>query len=200
MSARRLLSGSLLLLLAACHPKSAGSAASLAENEGAMWDQVARELATLAQPLIQKGGRVLVIRASATCTAADQQARLEADLHKYLGSADCVTVPLPDLKLPPHAPPGVPISPQPLTAAWLAPQVATHHPAVVISLHGEPDAGVGIPLVCHSPGGGTNLAALIRSGAVLGAVASSHKPPAAKNPSWFALRYTVVTRANVDAW
>ena len=200
MKLRRLLAAALLLPLAACGPKPVRSDSELAQSEGAMLDQVAAELATLAQPALKGGGRALVVRASAACTAADQQAILEQNLRQHLGAAECAVVQQPDLKPPADAPPGLPISPQPLTAAWLAPQVKQHKPAVVICLYSEPDAGVGVPLVCHSPAGGAHLAELIKSGAVLGAVASNHKPPAARKPTWFEQRYTVLTRENVGAW
>jgi hypothetical protein len=102
-----------------------------------------------------------------------------------------VVVPQPDVKPPPDRPP---LSPQPLTAAWLAPHVARHKPAVVICLYSEPDAGVGVPLVCHSPAGPPK-GRTDQVGRVLGAV-SVHQPPrVAARP--FDQRYTVLTRDNV---
>ncbi len=200
MKGRSLFAVGVLLAMVACSPRSVPSSDDLAQSENAMLEQVAEELAKLAETPLKAGGRALVVRGSAACTAAEQQESLEKSLRNRLGSAECVVVLQPDRKLPPDAPSGLPISPQPLTAAWLAPHVKQHQPAVVICLFIEPDAGVGVPLVCHSPGGPAKLAELIKSGAVLGAVTSSHKPPAARKPTWFDQRYTVLTRDNVGAW
>jgi hypothetical protein len=199
MTGRRLIASGLLLGLVACSPRPVRSSGDLAQSEGAMFDQVAAELAKLAAPSLQAGGRVLVVRGSAACTAAELQESLEQSLRKHLGGAEVVVVPQPDVKPPPDMP-DLPLSPQPLTAAWLAPHVARHKPAVVICLYSEPDAGVGVPLVCHSPAGPPKLAELIKSGAVLGAVTSVHQPAKGGGSSWFDQRYTVLTRDNVGAW
>lgn len=199
MMKRSLLAAGVLLVLVACAPRPVRSSGDLAQNEGAMFDRVAAELAQLAGSSLKAGGRVLVIRGSAACTASAQQDMIEQSLRKQLGGAEVVVVPQPDVKPPPEMP-DLPLSPQPLTAAWLAPHVKQHKPAVVICLYSEPDAGVGVPLVCHSPGGPPKLAELIKSGAVLGEVTSSHQPPAARRPTWFDQRYTVLTRENVGAW
>lgn len=198
MRARALLVTGLLLTLAACGRRPVKSDTDLAKSEGAMLDRVAAELANLARPALGSGGRVLVVRGSAACTAGALQDTLEQALRKQLDGAECIVVPQPDIQ-PPAQQPDLPISPQPLTAAWLAPHVKQHKPAVVICLYSEPDAGVGVPLVCHSPGGPPKLAELIKSGAVLGAVTSTHQP-AKDSSGWFDQRYTVLTRENVGAW
>lgn len=195
-------------LLFGCSGGQEISREKAARNNQDMWNRIGRELAVAAARQ-SCDGRVLLVRDPEQSGLENGHTVMLAAFEREFasrakGRPEVVTVETPLEKLPDVI--GVDSVPKPkLTPAWLAGALAKNGPAVlIVSVAGEPanaarDAKVP-PVVSFSRDGGTNLAAAIRSGAVLAAVAPRHTSPAANEQDWFELRYTVVTPENVGAW
>ena len=171
-----------------------------------MWERIGLELATLAAAQSPEG-RVLLIRDPEQEGLVNGHREMAAAFErvfprKSARSCEIVTVETPPVPMPELV--GADSGPRPLSRTWLDGAVTRSGPAaLIVSLVGEP-VGTAAPsgprIVCYARDGGTNLAAAMKSGSVVGAVAPRHTNPPDNEQDWFELRYTVLTPANVASW
>ena len=184
---------------------------SMATFEGRsnkMWDRIGAELAKASKS--QKASRILLIRQddSTLANLGPGQDLMEQSFKKSIGARSEIAV----VSIAAIAPPEKENLAHPVDLMHrLEPQLLNEALAkngaapLLVSLLGEPTspppAGTKWPpIVCFSRDGSTNLAQLIRSGVVVAAVAQRHSPPDKNEKDWFALRYTVIDRGNIEHW
>ena len=197
----------LALLLAGCGKQDGPvSRSEAAKNSSAMWERVGTELATLAAAQSPEG-RILLIRDPEQEGLVNGHREMAAAFQRAFPkksprSCEVVTVETPPVPMPELV--GIDSGPRPLSRAWLDAALTKNGPAVlIVSLVGEPAGAApagGPRIVCFARDGGTNLAAAMKSGSVVGAVAPRHTNPPDNEQDWFELRYTVLTPANIAAW
>jgi hypothetical protein len=199
----------LALGLASCkRPQDPFRPAKVGDASRAMWSRVGEELAAAAAPLVKEGGRVLLVRAGKDTSVSPDQDVIEQAFRTSLAgaarAAEVIVAAVPNAARPSWAQEDYPVLPGPVTAAWLGEAIGKDGSIkVVASLVGEPAgraASRAVPVVCFAPAGGDSLAAMIRSGAVVAAIASRRDPPAADGKDWFEMRYAVLTSTNIASW
>ncbi len=195
--------------LAAC---SSDQRAVRAESEEGMWRRVGEELAGLASPLPDVA-RVLLIRQEIKPDfdlgpgqdLMEQSFRATA-ARRMRGTPEIVTVALPAMAKPSPTDLRAGGGYRVVEAAFLTETLKRGGPyQLVVSLLREPagappPGGSWPPVICFTWEGSPALADGLRSGVIAGAVAPRHDVPARGEKDWFALRYTVLTKANVYAW
>ena len=194
----------------ACSRSTTPDASRGASNSQKMWSRIGDELGRLAAAAPHRG-RVVVVRLSTSPETGEAQDYIEAAFRRRLGQdatngKDVELIAVPETPRAANADPMLVIPRRPLDAALMADAAAKAGPGgLIVSLMGEPSdlppAGATWPsIVCFSSQGSTNLARLLRAGVVAAAVAPRHTNPTADEKDWYALRYTTVDRAGVDAW
>ena len=197
----------LTLALSACSPARPPTRKDAIQLEQDMWRRVGAELAALVPGVEAGKARILLLRAGEKTGLASEHGAIEKALRDQLTQADLVMVALPNQpRTPEQVAALMPDLPTALDPGWLSNEVKKHEPvAAVVSLAGEPVGGpaAGVkwpPLVCYAPSAQTHLKDLIRAGVVRGAVAPNHDVQKVHGGDWYALRFTVVNKENVDRW
>lgn len=196
-----------LVVSVGCSRKEMTPAKKAAARTKNVHERVGTELAEAIQEDLKGKPRILVIRSSDTASFAQDEALTFAALLKAL-DGEAVEARMPDQKLSAEAKAaGAPIVPQPLTASWLAKELAQRGGKVdaVVSLIGEIEDGEKAkdlpPIYCFAPvAQPPRLVAQMEKGVLKMAVAQRLAGAEASEKDWFNIRYALVRPDNAKAW